>query len=122
MMRDIAIPVAEALYGTLSGFQAIAREPLRAVRCIYADKCIGRVTFEYDLGLLIVEGNADDDSIEFRFINKANADADGVDVSHLDPGSVSSGSYSVGDGSRLTSRATVMDCFLALMALTHSCY
>jgi uncharacterized protein DUF6334 len=85
MNENVAIPTAEALYGTLSEFHTLAREPLRSVRCVFDEKSLDRVILVFDQMSLSVAGNPDDDSVEFRVAPNSQAENVGsVDASHLD--------------------------------------
>src|SRR5580704_11661356 len=85
MKHDVAIPVAKALYQTLSGFHPFNQEPLRAVRYAYNEKSLERVTLAFDRGSLVVTANPEDDSVEFTVAAITEDDShSATDASHLD--------------------------------------
>jgi hypothetical protein len=85
MKKNAAIPAAEALSDALSEFHQLGDEHLRGVGYVYDEKLLDQVILTFDQSRLVIWGEPDDDSIEFR-VEPKNQDASvsAVDASHFD--------------------------------------
>lgn len=75
MEPAIALTVGKALYAKLSAFQETNGSLLREVRQAWAHGNLERVVLDFGAGVLIVDAEAHDDSINFR-CEEANCSTD----------------------------------------------